>query len=175
MKNGEETAGIDLASSPFILHSAFLILNYHPPMPITVLSPFSGNPVKIRDQDLGRAVRDEAGRIFYVLEKPDGSGYYAAPTRAGGPKDFHRYAALESKTSVARDNTREQVEAVHDATGKRRGASGKLLVVIFLLILAALAWAVTKGPLKDYFNWQPNPAPQRQIPVDRPPTTVPTP
>lgn len=137
-------------------------------MPITVLSPFSGNPVKIRDQDLGRAVRDEAGRIFYVLEKPDGGGYYAAPTRAGGPKDLDRYLALESKTDVARDNTREQVAQIHDATGKRRGNSGRLVVIVLLIALALLVWAVTVGPLKDTFTWQENPAPPAEIPVDRP-------
>jgi hypothetical protein len=141
-------------------------------MPITVLSPFSGNPVKVRDQDLGRAVRDEAGRIFYVIPKPDGQGYYAAPTRAGNPKDLERYLALESKTDAARDNTREQVASIHDATGRRRGVSGKLVVLVLFLILAALAWAVTMGPLKGAFTWQQNPAPERQIPVDRPPATA---
>ena len=33
-------------------------------MPIVINSPFSGKPVKIRDQDVGRAVKDEEGRIF---------------------------------------------------------------------------------------------------------------
>ena len=40
-------------------------------MPITIFSPHSGNQVKVRDQDAGRAVKDEEGRIFYVLPKSD--------------------------------------------------------------------------------------------------------
>src|SRR5690606_29595340 len=66
-------------------------------MPIVVHSPFSGRPVKIRDEDVGRAVRDEENRIFYVLERSDGSGHYGAPTRSGNPRDEQRYDELVAK------------------------------------------------------------------------------
>ena len=36
--------------------------------------------LQVREQDIGRAIRDEEKRIFYVVERPDGDGYYAAPT-----------------------------------------------------------------------------------------------
>ena len=45
-------------------------------MPIVVNSPYSGESVKIRDQDVGRAVKDRDGKVFYVLPRSDGSGYY---------------------------------------------------------------------------------------------------
>ena len=50
-------------------------------MAITVDSPYSGKPVKVREQDVRRAVRDEEGRIFYVLPRPDGSGFFGSKTR----------------------------------------------------------------------------------------------
>ena len=43
-------------------------------MPIVVNSPYSGESVKIRDQDVGRAVKDRDGKVFYVLPRSDGSG-----------------------------------------------------------------------------------------------------
>ena len=132
-------------------------------MPVTVLSPFSGRPVKVRDQDVGRAVKDQEGRIFYVIKKSDGSGYYGAPTRAGGPKDEARALELENKTILASGNTHEQVDAVHDATGKgRRGVrSGTLLVIIFLILAAAL-FIFSKTEMAKKL-WQPNPAPPANI------------
>ena len=45
---------------------------------VTILSPYSGKPVKVREQDLGRAIRDEQGRVFYIVEHPE-HGRYAAP------------------------------------------------------------------------------------------------
>lgn len=59
-------------------------------MAITVLSPHSGNPVTVRDQDVGKSVKDREGRTFYVLQAPDGL-YYAALTKVGGQKDLDRY------------------------------------------------------------------------------------
>jgi hypothetical protein len=134
-------------------------------MPVTVLSPFSGRPVKVRDQDIGRAVRDEENRIFYVLPKSDGKGYYGAATRAGGPKDEARALEMENKQAVARGNVHEQVESLHDATGRRggNGLRGKLVVLLLAVIVLTLAWLVKFSPWKDHFVWQVSPAPPSQI------------
>lgn len=117
-------------------------------MGIIVHSPFSGQPVKVRDQDAGRAVRDEEGRIFYVLPKSDGSGYYGAPTRAGGAKDEARALEYENKLARAQEISRAQVRAVHDATGRSRsGARGKLVILVLAVAVGALAYLFTLGPL----------------------------
>ncbi|MEM8737685.1 MAG: hypothetical protein AAGG38_04305 [Planctomycetota bacterium] len=109
-------------------------------MPITVNSPYSGRPVKIRDQDLGRAVRDEEGRIFYVVARAEGDGYYAAPTRKGSAKDEQRYDALETKMDAAQVQVDLQHAAVHDATGRRRrGSRARWLVVVLLLLVVGAA------------------------------------
>lgn len=108
-------------------------------MGITVRGPFSGQPVKIRDQDVGRAVRDEEGRIFYALPKSDGSGYYGAPTRAGGAKDEQRALEMETKAGQVAQTVKRLDEAhTHDATGRRRGRLLTKLVML-LIVLAACA------------------------------------
>lgn len=113
-------------------------------MPLVVLSPYSGNPVKVRDQDVSRAIRDEEGRIFYVVQRADGKGFYASMTRNGSARDEERYAELEAKTARQREVTQETVLAIHDATGKRGGRSrglGRVLLTLLLLaLLAALAY-----------------------------------
>ena len=110
-------------------------------MPITVLSPYSGRPVKVRDQDIERAVRDEEGRIFYVVARPDGGGYYAAPTRKGTDRDLQRYDELQTKTAEQAGHAaavREQ--SAYDATGPGRRLSPlRLLVVMLLLVMLAAA------------------------------------
>lgn len=116
-------------------------------MPIIVNSPYSGRPVKVRDQDLGRAVRDEEGRIFYAVPRSGGKGYYGAPTRHGSPKDEQRYLEMESKEAVAADaRVQARSIAVHDATGRPRGGLRRVvLLVILLAVLATLgyvAWLV---------------------------------
>jgi FKBP-type peptidyl-prolyl cis-trans isomerase len=115
-------------------------------MPIIVNSPYSGQPVKIRDQDIGRAVRDEEGRIFYAVKRSDGSGYYGSPTRQGSPKDEQRYIEMQTKGAQAQAIARQQVLAVHDATGRPRRNPARLAVLLIILlgILAAVAFvAVT--------------------------------
>lgn len=109
-------------------------------MGITVLGPFSGRPVKIRDQDVGRAVRDEENRIFYVLERTNGDGYYSAATRAGGQRDERRYDEMVAKQNRTRDTGAAIHEsAVHDARGKKRASNrGKMVILILLLIVGAL-------------------------------------
>ena len=109
-------------------------------MPITILSPHSGKPVKIRDQDVGRAVRDEEKRVFYVLERPDGGGHYAALTRQGGEKELARYDKLEAKTSAGATHV-QQVAAAHDARGPGRSGGGLRLMVILVVLAAVLVGA----------------------------------
>jgi len=122
-------------------------------MGIVVRSPYSGQPVKIRDQDVGRAVRDEENRIFYALPRSDGSGYYGAPTRAGGPKDEAKAAELEAKVHHMKANAQEQqaavkpAQGVHDATGRPRRSAGRLVLVVVLLIAAGLGGAYALGYL----------------------------
>jgi len=114
-------------------------------MAIIVHSPYSGQPVKVREQDIGRAVRDEENRIFYVLPKRDGSGYYGAMTRAGGEKDEQRAAEMLDKQAQLRTNVHEQV---HDATGRPRSSlRGKLVILFFVLLVLLLAWLFMFGPL----------------------------
>lgn len=114
-------------------------------MPIIVHSPHSGRPVKIRDQDIGRAVKDEEGRIFYAVLRSDGQGHYGARTRHGSPKEEQRYLEMLEKGAIARqsgiEQSREQLaEALHDATGhRRRRPIVVLLLILLLLILAAAA------------------------------------
>ena len=76
--------------------------------------------MKIRDQDIGRAVRDEEDRIFYVVPRASGEGYYAAPTRKGSEKDEQRYDAMQGKMDQVQTQVTAQHQAVHDATGRRK-------------------------------------------------------
>ncbi|MEM6331773.1 MAG: FKBP-type peptidyl-prolyl cis-trans isomerase [Planctomycetota bacterium] len=115
-------------------------------MPITVLSPYSGRAVKARDQDVGRALRDEEGRIFYIVERPEGQGYYAAPTRRGSDKDLERYDTLtDSGTAAASPEPESQGQPpappeAHDARGTGRKAS-PVRVIVVLAIVAAMGAA----------------------------------
>jgi len=114
-------------------------------MAIDIHSPHSGLPVKVREQDVGRAVRDEQGRIFYVLQRPSGQGHYASKTRAGGEAAEQAYDALEKKEALSE-------QAAHDATGTpRSNTRGKLVIAMFVLIVAAMValWLFTVGPLGD--------------------------
>jgi hypothetical protein len=135
-------------------------------MPIIVHSPFSGRPVKIRDEDVGRAVRDEENRIFYVLERADGSGHYGAPTRSGNPRDEQRYDELVAKMKQAKASGQEQSQLqIHDARGKGRPGSllRKFVILVLLLIIAAAAYLFFSGQLDQLLGRQQNsPAPQQQ-------------
>lgn len=125
-------------------------------MPFIVNSPYSGRPVKIRDQDIGRSIRDEEGRIFYAVPRSDGGGYYGSPTRHGSEKDEKRYFEMLTKSGRAETTAREQVLAVHDATGKPRPIAARLvalLVVLFLILAGVLgvldATGIYDVPLLD--------------------------
>jgi len=109
-------------------------------MPITINSPYSGRPVKIRDQDIGRAVRDEEQRVFYVVPRSVGEGYYAAITRQGSPKDEQRYDAMQTKMDTTQQQVVAQADAVHDATGRRK-ANPLARLMVMILLAAALVVA----------------------------------
>ena len=117
--------------------------------PVTILSPYSGRPVKVREQDLGRALRDEQGRVFYIVEDPE-HGRYAARTRKGSPKDLERYRKIESGAAkLDSDEDRPAATALqpHDATGtKRRNPLGLLLLVLVLAAIAALGYVYLNHP-----------------------------
>ena len=124
-------------------------------MPLSIHSPYSGQPVKVREQDVGRAVRDEAGRVFYVLPRGGGEGHYASKTRAGGPEAEAAYDAMPRHEG-------QTMASAHDATGRpRRDAVRGKLVIAFLavIVLGMLAlWAFTVGPLGSV-EWQSPPEP----------------
>ncbi|MEM8782391.1 MAG: FKBP-type peptidyl-prolyl cis-trans isomerase [Planctomycetota bacterium] len=129
-------------------------------MPLTVLSPYSGRPVKVRDQDVGRAVRDEEQRVFYVVPRPTeaaeagpddptGGTHYASLTRHGSEKDLGRYDALVAKGAALgehREHTapaRPRPEGAHDATGRKRSPLPRLVVLV--LALGAIGVGVKFG------------------------------
>ncbi len=139
-------------------------------MPIVVNSPFSGKPVKIRDQDVNRAVRDEENRIFYVLPLSTGAGYYASPTRQGGAKEEERYLSMAAKTGQMADNARaEQTPLVHNAAGRpRSGKRGKLVILVFVVIIAAVGYWMWNH--RD--QWQKGPA-AGDVPLNSAPASNP--
>ena len=117
--------------------------------PVTILSPYSGRPVKVREQDLGRAIRDEEGRVFYIVEHPE-FGRYAARTRKGSDKDLERYKQIESGNAKLDADPAVQASrsaTVHDATGaKRRNPVGLLLLILILLLAAGGAYVYFVNP-----------------------------
>lgn len=116
-------------------------------MPITILSPYSGRPVKVRDQDIERAIRDEEGRIFYVVQGTDGKGPYASMTRKGSEKDQDRYRKLDEKGAVVDQRAKQNVLEAHDATGrKRRNPVGTLLLLLIVTALAAAGYVYVAHP-----------------------------
>lgn len=127
-------------------------------MPITINSPYSGRPVKIRDQDIGRAVRDEEDRIFYVVSRASGEGYYAAPTRKGSEKDEQRYDAMQNKMDTVQEQVAVEHQAVHDATGRRKRSPimRRLILLLILTVIAAGGYVAyflsTGGTLEELLD-----------------------
>ena len=120
-------------------------------MPIVINSPYSGRPIKVRDQDIGRAIRDENGRIFYVVQRRDAGGFYAAPTRHGSVKDEQNYLDLLANPTLDQEQAAPGISSLrmHDATGRARtgrrwlalwiGLIGGLAAVFYLIVWADLA------------------------------------
>jgi len=117
-------------------------------MTVEILSPYSGRPVKVRPQDVGRAVRDEEGRLFYVLPRPDGSGYYSAPSRAGGQRDIDRYdrylTRMAGAKQISEGQSRQQIQAAQRA---RKGRRRWLWILIVATAAAAAYWLWRNGLL----------------------------
>ncbi len=116
---------------------------------IEVASPHSGRMVRVRLKDVGRSVRDEEGRIFFVLDRSDGGGYYASLTRVGGAKAEKDYLDMLDKQDAAKASGEDRSQQqIFDATGKARSKlKGRVILVLILAALAAAAWAFTLGPL----------------------------
>lgn len=137
--------------------------------PAIILSPYSGRPVKIREQDLGRALRDEQGRVFYVVEDPE-LGRYAARTRKGSPKDLERYRAIEAKAAELDDDaqpSRDDIAKAHDAVGKKRkNPLGRLILILIVIALGLLGYVGLNYP-----EWlglgEPSNETEPQVPADR--------
>jgi len=143
------------------------------PMPVTILSPYSGQPVKVRDQDVGRAIRDEQKRIFYMVEGDDGQGYYASKTRQGSETDQHRYRELASNGPPAQSQGQAEQPAVHDATGRtRRNPVGLIMLVLVLLAMIGAAYVYFVRP--DLLPGGDQPQPATHQPAE-PTQTEPTP
>ena len=125
-------------------------------MAIIVHSPHDGQPVKVRDQDLQRAIRDGEGRIFYAVKRTDEQGYYGALTRKGSDKDEQRYIELLKKMETAREVGKiRSAEQIHDATGKAKGP-GMLrwvLLLIVAVLIAAVAWYVSQPDNSTVLPW----------------------
>ena len=133
-------------------------------MPLTIHSPHSGHPVKIRDEDIGRAVRDAENRIFYVVPRANGEGFYGAITRRGSPKDEERYDRLAAHPAkVAAEQTAQTAAASsaasppasppHDATGGRKRRRPVRRAVLTLIVLGGLAVGGALG--LDHFGLLP--------------------
>ncbi|MDX1565212.1 MAG: hypothetical protein R3236_07395 [Phycisphaeraceae bacterium] len=134
---------------------------------ITVYSPHSGTEVKIRPKDVGRAVKDKDGKMLYVLQRPDGKGFYCAMTRAGGQRDIDKYDHMIARLRKTKSASRKQSQQTltndpgrqqkrerqrrKGYAGPRSGGGGGLITtLIFLALLAGAAyWLFTSGPLKN--------------------------
>ena len=146
-------------------------------MPITIHSPFSGREVKIRDQDVGRAVRDEENRIFYVLERADGSGHYGAPTRSGNPRDEVRYDELVAKMATTKASGQANSTAqIHDARGKPR-ANLLVRAIVLILVLAVVvgAYLYLSGNLNNWLGGDSLESPLKDLPTPSAPALPETP
>ena len=143
-------------------------------MGITVINPHNGEEMKVRDNDEGRAVKDKEGRIFYVLPKSDGSGHYGALTRAGGAKEEARNKEMEEKIKGARKNTQQEWENRTPASGGFMKTVSKIIrLLLFLAILAGLAWAIFFGPLKGRIPGLPGSSTNTSAPAPTSTTTTP--
>jgi len=118
---------------------------------ITVQSPYSGRPVKVRDEDVGRAVRDEEGRIFFVLPNPESGGHFGSRTRSG--KQRPQAVTPDPDVSLSPSSAASEVDLdqCHDATGEQRSCvRGKLVIVVLIIIMAVLVYLFS--PLGPY-SW----------------------
>ncbi|WP_145446947.1 hypothetical protein [Mucisphaera calidilacus] len=107
-------------------------------MSITVRSPHSGVPVTVRTEDVGRALRDESGRVFYVVAKSEGEGHYGSRVRGGSEADEARSAGWDAGEALPAVAEGGEGGVVHDARGVQR-RSGVGVWVVVLVVVAGLA------------------------------------
>lgn len=106
---------------------------YNGNMSLTMYSPYDGQPVSVRPQDVGRAIRDGQGQIFYVLPTSDQQGHYASKTRHGSAKDEAEYRQRFAAAAPAV----LPLTASGQTPCAKAGASG--LWALLLAVLLALA------------------------------------
>ena len=115
-------------------------------MAITIRSPHNGRPVKVREQDLGRAIRDDEGHVFYVLPRAAGQGHYGSRTRQGSAAEEQHYDEVEAQPPTAAAEATAPAghqPDVHDATGPGRpGSELRWRMALAVLILVALFVAI---------------------------------
>ena len=116
-------------------------------MSIEVRSPHNGELMKIMPKDVGRAVKDSDGRVFYVLEDGEG-GYYPSITRTatGSAKDQARHERTEARMADHQDAARSRDAAMP----RRKRSKPYLLYLIRVGVLVVGGWAVIYGPLHRY-------------------------
>lgn len=131
-----------------------------------VRSPHDGREVKVRDKDVGRAIRDGEGNLFYVLPRANGQGHYGSLTRLGGPEQESRYDTMLAQEGHAQQLASEATSrAVHDARGKpRRGPLAKLAAIATLAAALAGGYLYFTGKLSGPAPT--TPAPTQPAPAD---------
>ena len=124
-------------------------------MPITVFSPYNSKPVVVRDADVGRAVRDQGGKVFYVLQTSDGKSHYGSPTRNSSPEYESLAAKLAQQASDQPNAVADEAPVAHDARGKRRSTSRiRIGLLLVLLIIVVVTYLFTIGPFgKLQWRW----------------------
>lgn len=134
-------------------------------MGIDVHSPHTGRIVRIREQDVGRSVRDQEGKIFFVLVRASGEGHYGSVTRTGGPKEEAKYDEMVAKQEAAKASGQAQsISQIHDATGQKRSTlKGRLILLFIIVAVLAAVYLFTKGPLGNgRWPWEAAPATPQQ-------------
>ncbi|WP_428387577.1 hypothetical protein [Mucisphaera sp.] len=120
-------------------------------MSIKVRSPHSGVEVVIRREDVGRALRDESGRVFYVVEREDGAGCYGSKTRVGSAAEAERAAAWDRGEGLPEVVASGGDAGVHDARGQRRRSKGGLVVVVIAVgLLGGGGWWAWQNGWLDF-------------------------
>jgi hypothetical protein len=93
----------------------------------------------VRAQDAGRALRDEAGRVFYVLPARRG-GYYGSTTRTGGPAEEERYRQWESRSPESAPSMDAPAPSAPQPVRRRQWLMALIAALVALGSIAACLW-----------------------------------